>query len=268
MNFYRDLAIRWKLVSIILLTTIVALVLACISFIAFDWISSKERMVSNIQALAGVVADNSISALSFLDADAAEETLLTLRVERHLVSACIYQADGQVFATYHRDGADFDPPAPETASYRFGDNALIVFHPIMLNDEVLGTVYIQADLQELNERRNRYLSIAGLLISGSIVVALLVAAHALSANVPFQYGSAVVMGEALREAHAAGPARSDVDTNPIRAVEAGPSDPSLARTAAGMPTPAAAPRPDPCRCSARTSQPRGRGGARARPSRS
>ena len=176
MNFYRDLAIRWKLVSIILLTTIVALVLACISFIAFDWISSKERMVSNIQALAGVVADNSISALSFLDADAAEETLLTLRVERHLVSACIYQADGQVFATYHRDGADFDPPAPETASYRFGDNALIVFHPIMLNDEVLGTVYIQADLQELNERRNRYLSIAGLLISGSIVVALLVAA--------------------------------------------------------------------------------------------
>ena len=78
--------------------------LACISFIAFDWISSKERMVSNIQALAGVVADNSTSALSFLDSAAAEETLLTLRVERQLVSACIYQADGQVFATYHRDG--------------------------------------------------------------------------------------------------------------------------------------------------------------------
>ena len=72
--------------AIILVTSGVALVLACAAFITFDWVSSKQRMVRNLQALSGVIADNSTSALTFLDSDAAEETLLTLRVETHIVS--------------------------------------------------------------------------------------------------------------------------------------------------------------------------------------
>jgi signal transduction histidine kinase/CheY-like chemotaxis protein/HPt (histidine-containing phosphotransfer) domain-containing protein len=91
------------------------------------------------------------------------------------VSACIYQADGRVFATYHRDSEDFAPPAVETVAYRFSAKTLVLFQPILFYDETLGTVYIQSDLKELHERRNRYLSIAVVFISASIVVALIVA---------------------------------------------------------------------------------------------
>ncbi len=132
-------------------------------------------MVRNLQALAGVIGDNSTSALTLLDSDAAEETLLTLRVETHIVSACIYQADGRIVATYHRDSEDFAPPPVESTAYHFSDAHLTLFHPIQFYDETLGTVYIQSDLEDLHNRRNRYLSIAGVFISISIVVALIVA---------------------------------------------------------------------------------------------
>ena len=132
-------------------------------------------MVHNLQSLVEIIAYNSIAALEFSDPEAAKETLVALKAKQPIVSACIYQADGEVFARYHRNGVDFSPPAPESDLHRFEDDHLVLFQQVVFSEEMLGTVYLQADLQELYDRQQQYIRIVILFTLGSTLLAVLLA---------------------------------------------------------------------------------------------
>ncbi|MFH1569949.1 MAG: response regulator [Gemmatimonadota bacterium] len=155
----RDVSIRWKLVVLIVTVSGMSLFAATIAFAVFDRVSSKEAMVRRLAVVAGVVADNAVTALVFDDPTSAEEALAALKAEPHIVAACIYSRAGQVFARYHRDGLQFTPPAMAPSSHAFSDQQLELFHPIAYHGEEFGTIYINSDLRELAERRGRYLRI-------------------------------------------------------------------------------------------------------------
>ena len=170
----RDISIKRKLTLIIMLTTSIALLLACVSMIAYDWIISKQSLVRRIDTLAEIVGSNSTAALSFDNAQDATQTLDALNLERRIVQACIYTTDGRPFARYHRDNQVFAPPQLTTDGARFGDAHLVLFRGIVLGEERIGTVYIMSDLQELQDRLQRYAGIVVLLVLVSSLVAFAV----------------------------------------------------------------------------------------------
>ena len=175
MRLVKDLSIRSKLMLIIMLTSSIALFLACAAFVAFDRAKSKKTMVDNLQILAEVIGNNSTAALEFDDPESAGKTLEALRAEPHIVAACIYRADGREFARYQRRGGDFSPSGPGAAGHRFEDDYLVMFRPVVFNRETIGTVYLQSDLQELRTRLRRFVGIVSGLILGSTFVALVIA---------------------------------------------------------------------------------------------
>ena len=175
MRLVKDLSIRSKLMLIIMLTSSIALFLACAAFVAFDRAKSKSTMVHNLQILAEVIGNNSIAALEFDDPESAGKTLEALRAEPHIVAACIYRADDREFARYQRRGGDFSPSGPGAAGHRFEDDYLVMFRPVVFNRETIGTVYLQSDLQELRTRLRRFVGIVSGLILGSTFVALVIA---------------------------------------------------------------------------------------------
>ena len=173
MPFFRDLSIRFKLMGIIVLTSTLVLVLACTAYIAYDWIEFKGIMVRDHQTLAEIIAGSSTAALEFEDPRAAQAYLASLRAKSHVISACLYRADGQVFARYHREGADFQPPRPEGDLHRFEEEYLVLFRPIVVEEEEeIGTVYLQVDLQGMQERLERHLYIFGLFTLVSMLLAV------------------------------------------------------------------------------------------------
>ena len=169
-----DLSIRRKLMGMIVLTSTIALATACVAFILLDWVSTRETMVSNVDALARVVAVNSISALEFEDDRAAEITLAALAAEPQLVSGAIYRLDGTVLATFARDGRDFVPPAVQTDGHTFDDN-LHLYRHVEFDGRMVGTVYVCSGLEELEARRGRYVQLATIFIAASLLVAFVVA---------------------------------------------------------------------------------------------
>ena len=171
----RDLSIKRKLVGIIVLTSSVALLMACIAFTVFDWISTKRSMVANLATLSSIIANNSVAALEFDDVRTADEMLQFLATEQHLAAAAIYRADGSVLAHYARGGQPFEAPPIGEAQARFQEDRLVCFHPVVFDDVPVGTVYLQSDLGELESRRGRYVQILTIFIITSLVVALLVA---------------------------------------------------------------------------------------------
>src|ERR1700722_2314162 len=104
---------------IIVLTTSIALVLACAAFTVYEVIAFRKAMVQNIFTLAEIVGDNSAAALDFNDPKSAEESLASLVDDPRIVGACIYSKHGEVFAKYNRKGNEtpFTPPNFQTNGY-------------------------------------------------------------------------------------------------------------------------------------------------------
>lgn len=171
MHLLSDLSIRWKLLLIIMLSSGLALVMACIAFTVYDQHSAKGAMVRKLEVLAGVIADNSVSSLVFDDAQAAGQTLAALKAEPHIVAAAIYNAQSAPFALYHRQQQHFEPPTPAATSAHFSKERLEIFLPIHFNDNTIGTVYIHSDLGELDARLERYVEIGALFFVAACIVA-------------------------------------------------------------------------------------------------
>ena len=177
MPTFRNLSIQWKLLWVSMLTSGTTLLLTCTAFVLYDRLTFREVMVRQLAGQADIIGFNSASPLLFDDPDAAAETLAALRAEPRLIAAGIYRADGQRFATYDRQapaGATMLPAqlgAP-TDGYRFEREHLVLFRPIIGGGQTLGTVYILADLYEIQQRLTRYLGITSLVGLASFVLAL------------------------------------------------------------------------------------------------
>jgi light-regulated signal transduction histidine kinase (bacteriophytochrome) len=102
-----------------------------------------------------------------------------LQAEPRIIAARIYRANGQPFVTYRRPAFtdDFLWPArlaPSSDGYRFEAEQLVLTRRIVGNEQTLGTVYILADLQEIQQRLVRYLGIASGVGLASFAVSLLI----------------------------------------------------------------------------------------------
>lgn len=136
---------------IIMLVSIAGILLSGVSFITYEWFSFRRRMVEDLTVLAEMIADNCTGSLSFDDPKDAEEVLKSLRAKLPIELACIYREDGKVFATYHRSGLSPNmPPGPAHDEYRFGNGRLVIFKQIILNNQSVGTIYLQSDLSGLS----------------------------------------------------------------------------------------------------------------------
>ena len=174
---FRNLSMQWKLLWMNMLASGVALLLICTAFALYDRVTFREVMVRQLTAQAEIVSSNSASALLFDDADAATETLAALRAEPRIIAAGIYRIDGRRFAIYDRQapaGATMLPAQLDALAdgHRFEHEHLVLFRSIVGGGQTIGTVYILADLHELQQRLTRYLSIAGMVGLASFALAL------------------------------------------------------------------------------------------------
>src|SRR5687767_11473820 len=171
-NWLLGSTIKRKLTLIIMLTCSVALIVACAAILIFEHAGTRQMLKHNTQVMANVIGANSSAALSFKDKNAAKETLSALRAEPYVLSACLYNREGEVFATYDREGikATVPPPAGDEG-LTFGATTLNLFHKIILDGEIIGTVLIQSDLRLIRERLKTYLGIIGCVMLSATVVA-------------------------------------------------------------------------------------------------
>jgi len=168
--------IKRKLMLIIMLTFTVALFLACSAILFFEILGTKQILKRNTEVMADVIGANSSAALTFKNAgkNDAKEVLAALKAEPYVVSACLYNDQGEVFATYFREGiAEKVPPRVEDENFKFEKDTLNLFHKIKFDGEVIGTVFIQSDLRIIKERMNTYFWIMGLVMASAAFVAFL-----------------------------------------------------------------------------------------------
>lgn len=172
MPIMRNMAIKHKLILIIMLTCITGLVLAGIVFISWESNVFRNNMKQNVSTQAEMIAENCKAALTFQDAEDAKETLQALRVESSIVFGAIYGKDQKLFATYYRDYAEtrVHPPGFKESGYSFDGGFLTVFKPIVLDGDPIGTVCLRSDMSPMYAmlKRNTGIIIAVLFLSSLV----------------------------------------------------------------------------------------------------
>jgi len=158
MRFFKDLSIKRKLTSMMMIVSIAALLLSCVSFIVYDQIFSRRAMAQELASLAEMIGSHSTAAITFNDQDSATEILSALSARPHIISGCLYARDGKPIAMYARDdhAGTFTPPPPQPDSISRTANRFALFRTIKLDGQTIGTLYLESDLEELHSRLVRY----------------------------------------------------------------------------------------------------------------
>ena len=175
---FDGMQIKTKLVMIIVITSLAALLLQAAGFIIYERMRVKDELVRDLSSLARIVADRSTAALIFNDDKVAIETLGALKVKRPVTAACLYDAEGKVFARYD-SGEErpftFPPLRGTTSRADIDDGYLTLSEPVMEGGTPIGTVFIRASLRELDLLWRNYLLFAGLIAAATAALTLLVA---------------------------------------------------------------------------------------------
>ena len=157
MKFFRNLSIGSKLTVIMLVVVTVAVMLAGGQLLLNDRAASKRQTVANTQTLAQIIGYSNAAALMFMDSNGATESLASLRANSHVLAACIYDPQGELFASYVRsDSVAFTPPSVQQSGFEFVDDYLDVFQRVEENGMPVGTVFIRTDMLELREKTLAY----------------------------------------------------------------------------------------------------------------
>jgi signal transduction histidine kinase/DNA-binding response OmpR family regulator len=163
-----------KLTTTAMITSGATLLAACTVFATYDYINSRSRLIRDVTMLADIIGANSTAALSFDDSVAAAATLRATAQNEHVLVARLFRRDGALLASYLRPdaaddvvtgirdgGAGLDPVA------RFEHGQLRVVRPIVLNDEVIGSIELESDTAEVWSRVARLIAVvAGTLFGG------------------------------------------------------------------------------------------------------
>ena len=154
----RDVAVQRKLLFVSVLTAAVAMLAALLALASYDFVVARPRLVGDLASRIALVSLNLDVDLNFRDRAAATRTLGALRGSPDIHSACLFDAQRQLFARYVRNGgASCEWPGDIVApGHRFVGQYLAMLVPVRFESEVVGYLQVQYALPPLAERLRQY----------------------------------------------------------------------------------------------------------------
>lgn len=174
----RDISIKNKLILMQVFTSLLVLSIVFGVFIFTDINSYKQRKMESMMSLAQVIGTNSISTLQFDDPEAATQMLEDLHnVSPEIIHATIFDNKGEIFAHYSKPGLDSFriKDILKQRKFLFNGYELFVSNAIMNNNEVLGKVYLDVELSELQQIKEYKLELAASLLVIALLFSFLIA---------------------------------------------------------------------------------------------
>src|SRR3990170_3893934 len=177
-RWFRRQSVARKLTTMVLTTSGLTLMVACTVFAIYDYATSRSRLVRDVTMLADIVGSNSTAALTFNDAGAAEATLHAMALNAHILDARLFTRDGTRLAVYARPGFSWlahgvDDPLVQSAEPLaiFEQGHLRVVRPILLHQEIVGSITVESDTAEIWTRLGRFAGIVAVTLFGVFWIA-------------------------------------------------------------------------------------------------
>jgi signal transduction histidine kinase/ActR/RegA family two-component response regulator len=164
------LSLRAKLLTMLMVTSGAAVMLASGASFVYDSRSMRRVMSEDLGSLADIAGANSVAAMAFGDVTASNEILAALALKPGVNAAALYAKDGRLFTSFQRSKAlpEWIPshvPTPVIAG-----NRTTVVRPIMFADELAGYIYISSDHSEIAARQIKSAELLLVIMLGTMLV--------------------------------------------------------------------------------------------------
>ena len=182
----KGLSVAAKIRRIILIVSSLGLLVATTLYTAMVANESYESLAKRISVLGETIAINSTAAISFEDKQTAERVLRSLHAEPDVMYAQLYLLNGTLFARYtSTPDISQNNPTPwlnsafnhKTIQQNFEYQFFEYFSPIILDNEIIGYLYIHSTLDTAHKK---IISLS--LFSGAVFFVLLLLGYWLSAR--------------------------------------------------------------------------------------
>lgn len=140
-------SLKRKFLLAMLLTTVLALLIACSAMVVFNLRDYREGVAQDLTTQAILIARAVTPALQFNDPASAKMYLELLRHQPDIIEAAIYNERGRLFADYQRDEETSESlKQNQLASMdgiRVKGDSLILNQRIIVDNEILGAVFVR-----------------------------------------------------------------------------------------------------------------------------
>jgi signal transduction histidine kinase/ActR/RegA family two-component response regulator len=171
--------VRQKVLAVVLVTTLVALVVALGLTMSYHLQTRRDAMVTDITMQAELLGHMTAPALAFDDQKLARQNLGLLRFRPIVHAAALYSYSGALFAGYTAPGQKGPPPrASGRDEVSLEGRTLTVYRRIVVDDDFVGTVFMRAEYDVLGAVVS-YLGIASVSLAAALLAAyvLLIRLH-------------------------------------------------------------------------------------------
>ncbi len=189
MTISKQATISSKITRIVMLTCTSVILLMLIVSIWLQVVTLRDNMVDKITTLANIISENSRENLKLKKKYRLVPILATLKTERTIQTAYIFDRMNHVYAQYlNRDYTSFAEELNKnifqqklldqalrqhTAVYKFTRNNLCVYTPIFDGQDKIGAIYIQAGLNKILSNVRWFLVVALIMLGASLAIAYL-----------------------------------------------------------------------------------------------
>ncbi len=171
-QYFYHLPIHRKLLILPLVTTGFILITVISIFTLYQAWHVRHNMITQVNTLTEVIAKNSAASLLFQDKNAAQENLYALEAAPDILLACLYTQEKQLFRFYAISDTHQCPldNIRQHADYTVQQQQLHIHQPIYFDQELVGYLYLQADLSQWQQQLWFYLKMGTIILFSSVLL--------------------------------------------------------------------------------------------------
>jgi histidine kinase len=174
---FKNIGLTWKIILISVISTSMSLLLVCFMFISYERYEFRQNLSGEMTNLAQSLAQRSMSALALNDRKTSRQLFNSLVDNPDVLQAVLYDQYGNLLSQYlnSRYPGDLRIPLPQADAILSSGNSMKVFHVIQSQGQILGTLYVEADMSEMQSRLAGYMTVTVIAWLLSLLVTFLVA---------------------------------------------------------------------------------------------
>lgn len=165
MRSFRNLSLRTKLLLAVIVTVVIALFIALAAIATLSHKLASKDFNEQLDILVDITAQRSQAALAFKDKRTVLKNIQTLSTLPSIELACMYDVDDTLFSQYERTEKAHCKQTLPTAEVRLNSKAAFyVAKQLIVKKRYIGTLYVEANADGVNQRLVKFLIYAGLII--------------------------------------------------------------------------------------------------------
>jgi len=173
-----NLSIKQKLLLIVVFPSVLSLLVVGVFLLLLELSEFQKNKQDDLSAIATIIANRSTAALLYDDEKIAQENLAVVNTLPEVQAACLYNANGAVFAELLKPnhGTWHCPATIDGQITQFIDTHLCVIEPVIMDLKHQGTVFIHADFSTAYWRKLQFVGVLFLVLLGVTLLTFLLSA--------------------------------------------------------------------------------------------